>query len=434
VMGFSAASFLCGLAINLPMLIVFRIVQGATGGVLQPVSQAVMLEAFPPAERGKAMAFWGVGIVVAPMLGPVLGGWLTDNYSWRWIFYINLPIGIASVIMTRMFIFDPPYLRRAATKIDTWGIGLLAIGIGALQVVLDKGQEEDWFGSNFITMLAVITVAALTAFVFRELMALEPVVSLRVFKERTYAAGTLLMTLLGFVLYGSMVALPIFLQTLLRYPSETAGITMAPRGFGSFVGMPIVGVIIGRVDPRKMLAVGLVGSAVSLMSLSHLNLNAGFWDLFFPQFFQGLFMSMLFVPLTTITMDAIKPEEMGNATSLFNLMRNIGGSVGIAVATTMIARTSQGFINTFGRHVNPYSPQANAMLEQMRGYFMSRGSDFATATREAYGALFGTVQQQAALLSYLNEFKFFGAVFLAMLPFILLMRRPAHSRGPVAMH
>ena len=436
IVGFAGASVLCGLAISLPMLIAFRIVQGATGGVLQPVSQAVMLEAFPPAERGKAMAFWGVGIVVAPMLGPVLGGWLTDNYSWRWIFYINLPIGLASMIMTRLFIFDPPYIRRGEgrIRIDTWGIGMLAMGIGALQIVLDKGQEEDWFGSRLITILAVTTVLALAGFIIRELMTGHPVVNLRVFKERTYAVGTLLMTLLGFVLYGSMVALPIFLQTLLGYPSQTAGITLAPRGLGSFIGMPIVGVVIGRMDPRRLLVIGLIGSGVSLISLSHLDLNAGFWNLFFPQFFQGMFMAMLFVPLTTVTMDAIRPEEMGNATSLFNLMRNIGGSIGIATATTMIARSSQTFVNTLGRHVNPTDPRAMAALNGMRSMFESRGADVVTAGRQANAAMWGMVKQQASLLSYLNEFKFFGAVFLVMLPLIFLMRRPAHSRGPVAMH
>ncbi|HSU68790.1 MAG TPA: DHA2 family efflux MFS transporter permease subunit, partial [Tepidisphaeraceae bacterium] len=275
---------------------------------------------------------------------------------------------MASLFMTKTFIFDPPYLRQPAVRVDSWGIGFLAVGIAALQIVLDKGQEEDWFGSRFITTLTVLMVVMLTAFIVRELRTRHPVVNLRIFLQRTYAAGTTLMTLLGFVLYGSMVALPIFLQTLLGYPSQQAGITMAPRGLGSFVGMPMVGIIIGRVDPRKMLAVGLVGSAFSLMALSHLNLGAGYWDLFFPQFFQGIFMSMLFVPLTTITMDAIRKEEMGNATSLFNLMRNIGGSIGIAVATTMISRTSQSFVNTLGRHVNPYSPQAQMRVEQLRGY------------------------------------------------------------------
>jgi DHA2 family multidrug resistance protein len=434
VTGFAAGSVLCGLATSLPMLIFFRIVQGATGGVLQPVSQAVMLEAFPPEDRGKAMAFWGIGIVVAPMLGPVLGGWITDNYSWRWIFYINLPVGIAAVIMTRLFIFDPPYLRRVSRGIDFWGIGFLALGIGALQVVLDKGQEDDWFGSKFITWLAILTVVGLTAFIIRELVVQDPVVHLRVFKVRTYAAGTGLMTMLGFVLYGSLVALPIFIQTLLGYPAEKAGIALAPRGFGSFCGMPLVGVIIGKVDPRKLLIVGLIGSAVALIALSHLNLNAGYWDLFWPQYFQGLFLAMLFVPLTTVTMDPIAREDMGNATSLFNLMRNIGGSVGIATATTMISRSSQDFIHTFGRHVNPYNPRFTATLEHLRAYFMSRGAGPVLATRQAYAAMYGIVQQQASLLSYLNEFKFFGVVFLAMLPLIFLMRRPARTDTAAPMH
>lgn len=434
VVGFASASFLCGLATSLYTLIFFRIIQGATGGVLQPVSQAVLLEAFPPQERGKAMAFWGLGIVVAPMLGPVLGGYLTENYSWRWVFYINVPIGAASVIMTRLFLFDPPYLRRISGKIDWIGIALLAAGIGSLQVVLDKGQEDDWLASHFILTLAVIAAAGIISFVIYELVAREPVVNLRVFKLRTYASGTALMTMLGFVLYGSMVVLPIFLQTLLGYPAEEAGIAMAPRGLGSFCGMPIVGAIIGRVDPRKLLFIGLIGSGISLIELSHLNLNAGYWDLFIPQFFQGLFMALLFVPLTTVTMDPIRPEGMGNATSLFNLMRNIGGSLGIAAATTYIARSSQSFIHTLVGHVNPYSQVATARIAQLRAYFISQGADPVTATRQAYAAVNGIVQQQAALLSYLNTFLIFGTIFLFMIPLIFIMRRPAHGRASTPMH
>jgi DHA2 family multidrug resistance protein len=242
------------------------------------------------------------------------------------------------------------------------------------------------------------------------------------------------MTVVGFVLYGSMVVLPIFLQTLLGYPAVTAGITMAPRGLGSFCGMPLVGVIIGKFDPRKLLAAGLVGAAFSLMSLARLNLDAGYWDLFWPQFFQGISMALLFVPLTTVTMDAIPKEEMGNATSLFNLMRNIGGSVGIAVATTMIARSSQKFTMILGRHVNPYSLQSQEMFERLRAGFMARGMDATTAAQQAYAAMFGMVQRQAALLSYLNTFWLFGVVFLLMLPLILLLKRPAHTGAAAPMH
>src|SRR5205807_62600 len=256
VVGFTASSFLCGLAPNLGSLIVFRILQGATGGALQPLSQAVLLEAFPPHERGKAMGFWGQGIVVAPILGPVLGGWLTDNYSWRWVFYINIPVGIASLVMTKLYIFDPAYLRQELRKIDYWGIGMLAVGIGSLQIVLDKGQEADWFSSNFIATLAVISAATLVTFIIYELMTDDPVVDLRVFKERSYAVGVFLMTVVGFVLYGSLVLLPIMLQTLLGYPSLQAGIAMAPRGIGSFFMMPLTGLMTGRFDARKLLTVG----------------------------------------------------------------------------------------------------------------------------------------------------------------------------------
>src|SRR5579863_5483245 len=240
VVGFTAASFLCGLSPNLPFLIVFRIIQGACGGALQPLSQAVLLEAFPPQERGKAMAFWGLGIVVAPMLGPVLGGWLTDSYSWRWVFYINIPIGVAAIIMTKLYLFDPPYIRRTSESVDYWGIGMLALGIGALQVVLDKGQEKDWFGTHWITALALLAVVTLTVFVFRELWTRHPVVNLRVFKNRSYSTGVFMMAILGVGLYGSTVLIPLVMQTLLGYPALQAGIAMAPRGFGSFVAMPVV--------------------------------------------------------------------------------------------------------------------------------------------------------------------------------------------------
>jgi MFS transporter, DHA2 family, multidrug resistance protein len=434
VFGFTAASFLCGLAPTLPILILFRVIQGATGGCLQPLSQAVMLEAFPPQDRGKAMAFWGLGIVVAPMLGPVLGGWLTDNYSWRWVFYINLPVGLASVIMTRLFIFDPPYIRRNSRGIDYWGIGLLAVGIGALQVVLDKGQEEDWFGSNWITVLAVLAVLGVVLFIVRELKARDPVVNLRVFKDRTYAAGVFLMTVLGFVLYGSMLLLPIFLQTLLGYSALEAGIAMAPRGLGSFLMMPIVGTVLGRFDPRKVLAVGLAGAAWTLYDLSKLSLDAGYWDIFWPQFIQGAALAMLFVPLTTATMDPIRREEMGNATSMFNLMRNIGGSIGIASATTYLFRREQFHTNLLGAHINPYNLTAQSYTSGLQSAMVSRGADPATALREAYGALWGMVQRQAAMVSFDDTFIALGVVFLLVLPLLFLMKRPKHRAGGVAIH
>src|SRR5215470_4731481 len=429
VVGFTASSFLCGLAPTLSSLIVFRVIQGATGGALQPLSQAVLLEAFAPEDRGKAMGFWALGIVVAPILGPVLGGWLTDNYSWRWVFYVNIPVGIASIVMTKLYIFDPPYLRREGGTVDYWGIGMLTVGIGALQILLDKGQQEDWFESNLIVALAVISIVTLTALIWHELTTDHPIVDLRVLKERSYAVGVFLMTVVGFVLYGSMVLLPIMLQTLLAYPPLQAGIAMAPRGIGSFFMMPITGLITGRFDARKLLTGGLIVGGVTLLWLSWLNLQAGYWDIFWPQLIQGVGMSLLFVPLTTVSMDPIPRERMGNATSLFNLMRNIGGSIGIAVTGTMIARHTQSNIATLGTHVSQFDPHTQSYFFQIRSAFMAAGADMATATERAYAAIFGMVQRQASMVSFVGLFWLLGVIFLAMIPLALLMKRPEHG-GP----
>jgi DHA2 family multidrug resistance protein len=431
VTGFTLASFLCGIAPTLATLIVFRIIQGATGGALQPLSQAVLLEAFPPEDRGKAMGFWGLGVVVAPILGPVLGGWLTDNYSWRWVFYINLPVGIASLVMTRLYVFDPPYLRKALGRIDYWGLGLLALGIGALQIVLDKGQQEDWFASSFILAFAVVAIGGLVIFVIHELTTSAPVVDLRVLKNRSYATGVFLMSVVGFVLYGSLVILPLMLQTLLGYPALQAGIAMAPRGMGSFLTMPLVGAITTRVDVRKLLALGMFGGGMTLIWMSFLNLSTGYWDIFWPQFIQGISLSLLFVPLTTVTMDSIPRDQMGNATSLFNLMRNLGGSIGIAAAATMSGRGQQMFTNILGAHVTQYDAAATGMLQNMRGAYAASGADAVVADQRAHAALFGMVQRQAAMLSFVDVFRFMGGLFILMIPLIFLFRRPKHQRPPM---
>jgi DHA2 family multidrug resistance protein len=429
VTGFTISSFLCGIAPNLPSLIFFRILQGATGGALQPLSQAVLLESFEPHERGKAMGFWGLGIVVAPIIGPVVGGWLTDSYSWRWVFYINLPVGVASIIMTKMFIFDPPYLRREAEKVDYWGIGMLVVGIGALQYVLDRGQEVDWFANQSIVILSIVSAATLLVLLYHELTTDHPIIDLHVFKERSYATGVFLMTMLGFVLYGSLVLLPVMLQTLLGYPALQAGIAMAPRGMGSLVMMPIVGMLTSKVDVRKLLALGFFVAGMTLVWLGSLNLNAGYWDIFWPQLLQGTGMALTFVPLTTATMQAIPPQRMGNATSLFNLMRNIGGSVGIAVTGTMLARQRQAVGTVLGENISAYDIQTQTLLAQIKARFMAGGADAVTATERAYAALHGMLLQQASMVSFVWLFRLLGGIFLMLLPLILIMRRP---KGRVA--
>jgi MFS transporter, DHA2 family, multidrug resistance protein len=317
--------------------------------------------------------------------------------------------------------------------VDYWGIGFLAIGIGCLQIMLDKGQEEDWFSSHFIVWLFVLCVAGFIFFIFRELITRDPVVHLSVFKVRTYSTGVFLMTVLGFVLYGSTVLLPLWLQTLMGYSALQAGIAMLPRGLGSFLFMPIVGILMGKIEPRKLLATGLVVAGYSLWALSRLNLNAGYWDIFWPQLIQGMSMGLLFVPLTTITNDPIPKEEMGNATSLFNLMRNIGASIGIASVTTIVARHSQAHVNDLGSNINNFNSAARAMFESIKAGLMARGMDLATATKQAYGAMFGMVQQQAAMMSYLDAFFLLSVMFICCLPLIFLMKRPTKQGGGAGM-
>jgi DHA2 family multidrug resistance protein len=434
VSGFTVASFLCGLAPSLPFLITFRIIQGACGGGLQPLSQAILLEAFPPEKRGQAMAFWALGIVVAPMLGPVAGGWLTDNYSWRWVFYINVPIGVLALILTQMFVFDPAYLRKERTGIDYWGIGLLVVGIGSLQIMLDKGQEEDWFGSHFIVTLAVLAILGLGGLIIRELKADHPIVDLTVFKYRSYAIGTFLMTVIGFVLYGSTVLLPLLMQVLLGYTATHAGVTNLPRGLASFLAMPLIGYLTGKVDARKLLMAGVLGSATAMFELSRLSLDVGFWNFWWPLMLQGASLALIFVPLTTVTNDPIPRERMGNATSIFNLMRNIGASIGISVVETMQYRKMQTHTNMLVRHVTSGNEQTRHTIEGLQRLFISQGSDPATAMRRAYVALWGMVQRQASMLSYNDVFLFLAVLFACMFPLIFLMRRPQRGGGPVMAH
>lgn len=425
IVGFTISSFLCGFAPSLAFLVVCRIIQGAAGGCLQPLSQAILLEAFPPDQRGKAMGFWGLGIVVAPVLGPVLGGWLTDSYSWRWVFYINIPVGIASLFMTKMFVFDPAYLRRVRSNIDFWGIGFLSVWIGALQIALDKGSQEDWFESRLIVGLVVTSAVFFIVFILRELMAEHPVVDLHVFKQRTYAAGVILMTVVGFVLYGSLVLLPIWIQTLLGYPALQAGIALAPRGMGSMLGMPLIGTLMPKTDPRHFLAAGLVVGAGTLWQFSMLSLDTGYWNLFWPQFFQGLGLAMLFVPLTTITMSPISRERMGNATSIFNLTRNMGGSIGIAIVQTMQGRYTQQHISYLTAHVTPFDPQASQLLDRMTAQ-MGRP--------QALASMFRMVGAQAAMLSFVDVFRILAITFLVMVPLLLIMKRPKAGTAGEMVH
>jgi DHA2 family multidrug resistance protein len=300
--------------------------------------------------------------------------------------------------------------------------------------MLDKGQEEDWFSSRFITVLAICAIAGLVIFVIRELTTEHPIVDLTVFQNRSYSTGLFLMTVLGFVLYGSTVLIPLLLQTLLGYPALQAGIAMLPRGLGSFIAMPLVGMLMSKIEPRKLLGLGILGASFAFYQFAHLNLSVGYWNFFWPLILQGSAMGLIFIPLTTLTNDPIPKEKMGNATSLFNLMRNIGASIGIASVTTILTRHSQIHINNLVENVTPLNPQARQMIDSMRASMMAQGSDPATATQKAYAAVFGMVQRQAMMMSFNDVFWLLTLMFAAMFPLIFLMQKPTHGKGPVAMH
>jgi len=422
VAGFTLMSVCCGSATSLSGLIFFRVLQGLTGGGLQPLAQAILLETFPQRKHGQAMAAFGIGILLAPILGPTLGGWITDNYSWRWIFYLNFPVGVLSLLMISRFVFDPPYIRRAEGPVDRWGIGFLALGLGSLQVVLDTGERKDWFSSNYIRSFAALCIVGLVCLIIRELRTSTPVVDLRALLNRSFSTGVFLISLLGFVLYASLVLLPIYLQTLLGYPAYNAGLALSPRGLGSLATTPLAGYLTGKTDPRRLLVFGLVLGSLTMFALSRLNLNAGYWNILWPQVLQGIALSFLFIPLMTLSMADIPKEKLGNATSIFNLMRNIGGSVGIASMTTFLARRSQMHQNRLIENITAGSWKTREMLKGLETWFHTNGMDRHTASQRAWAVLYGMVQRHASMLSFVEAFWVMGVMFLVMLPFILLLR------------
>ncbi|MDR3764646.1 MAG: DHA2 family efflux MFS transporter permease subunit [Acidobacteriota bacterium] len=430
VAGFSMASFLCGMAGSLDQLIFFRILQGLAGGGLQPLAQAILLESFPKEKHGQAMAAYGLGIIVAPIVGPTLGGYITDNYTWRWIFYLNIPVGIFSLMMMARFVHDPPYLRRNRDDaVDLWGMGMLAVGLGALQIMLDTGQRKDWFGAREIRLESVLCVVGLVAFVVRELLIEHPIVDLRALKDRSLSVGVLLMSCVGFCLYASLVLLPQYLETLLQYPSLQAGLALSPRGLGSFLLTFVVGAIASRVDVRRLLLIGFLVSAYTMFQLAGLNMNAGYWDIFWPQVLQGGALALIFVPLSAAAISHVSKERMGNATSIYNLMRNIGGSVGISMMTTFLARRQQFHQSRLVEHITPGNVQAYQRLHQFTGFFAQHGSGVGTAMHRAEAAMMGSLQQQSAMLSFVEAFRIMGYLFLFMILLIPLLSDPKKERA-----
>jgi DHA2 family multidrug resistance protein len=420
---FTFASVLCGLAWNLPTLILARIFQGIGGGAMVPIAQAVLLESFPVSKRGSAMAMFAMGVVVAPILGPTLGGWITDNYSWRWIFYINVPFGIAAVFLQQWLVEDPPYIKRnEKADIDFIGFGLLAVWLATLQITLDKGQEEDWFQSNWICWLATISILSFIGFIMREFTVEHPLVDLRVFKHRNFAVGVLLMLSLAAILYGTTAELPLFLQTLMGYPALQAGYAMSPRGIAAFVTTFIVGRLVGRVRMRWMLCFGFIMLAVSSFMLSDINLQVSQMRVIWPSVVNGIAISFIFVPLTTTTMSQLRQQQIGNATGIFNLTRNLGGSIGIAFVTTMLARGAQVHQALMVGHLTPTDPVFRQRLAAAHALLVRHG-DPVRATSQAYSLVYNTLDHQAHLWAFVDNFRLFGLLALGCVPLIFLFKR-----------
>ncbi len=424
---FTASSFLCGLAPSLGMLVFFRILQGAGGGGLQPSEQAILTDTFPPAKRGMAFAIYGVAVVVAPTIGPWVGGWITDNFTWRWIFYINIPVGIISLLLTSALISDPPYMKRQnlreGLKIDYIGIGLLSLGLGSMQIILDKGQRDDWFGSNFIRIFAILMVVGLVAAVIWELRSKEPVVDLRMLKDRNFALSTVSMFFLGFVLYASTVMLPQFMQILLGYNAETSGQALMPGGLVIMACMPLVGVLVSKVEARWLIACGSVIVAASLVVMSRWNLEIDFWTAARGRMIQGLGLAFLFIPINVAAFAFVPKDKTNMGTGIINLARNIGASVGIATVTTLLDRRAQVHQNFLVEHVNASNPAYQAMVSGMTHRLTAAGSSAAQAAAQSNGLVYRMIQRQSSLLAYVDNFRMLALIFLLLIPLMFLMKK-----------
>ncbi len=428
---FTVSSLVCGAAPSLEILILCRILQGLGGGGLQPLSQAILLESFPPAEHGIAMAVFGMGVVMAPILGPVVGGWITDSWSWRWVFYINLPAGILAVVLATLFVHDPHYIRRRHLRIDTWGIFLLTVGLGALQIVLDKGEREDWFNSSLIVILSCIAVVSLVLFVLVELGVEHPVVNLRVFRDRSFSTGTIIMFAGFFCLFGSIVLIPLYLQNLMGYTAYWAGLVLGPGGLGSFFMMAVGGALMKKgVNPRTLLAVGLTTVAYSLWLMSHFNLDAGFLAVSFPRLIQGLGLGLFFVPLSAATYVNVPREEMGNASGIFNLLRNLGGSFGVAFSSTVLAQRTQVHQTFLVEHVTPYNPAFENQLQGIRQW-LAGGSGAAVNDTEALMVIYREVLRQAGMLAFNDTFWVLAVITAVLVLFTPIFKRPARTPLPM---
>jgi DHA2 family multidrug resistance protein len=437
VVMFTVFSAACGLAPTLAALVIFRVLQGLAGGGLQPSVQAILADAFPGEKRGMAMAVYTVAILCAPVLGPTLGGWITDNYSWRWIFYINIPVGLLCAFFTRMVLVDPPHLvakrllqKGKKLRVDGTGLALIAIGLASLEIVLDKGQELDWLGSSFIAWSASIAVLALVGAVLWELRVAEPVVNLRLLKERNFMICCVIVLGVYTSLYASTFLLPQFMQLLMGYSATTAGFAVSPAGLVTMVEVPIIGWALSKgYDARRMIAAGISTIALGTWWLSLGSLQMGEMSLVLPRVVQVMGVGMTTVPLSTIMFRFLPADQTSNASGIYALVRNEGGSIGIAISSTFLQRATQTHQNYLGARLSASSPAAMHAIQSLGA--SSFHGDLADQTRAGLTLLYAQVQQQASLLAYMDQYRMFAYLLVAMLPIVLFLKRPPKIVGKI---
>ncbi len=435
---FTLASALCGLAPSLGALVFFRVIQGIGGGGLQPVEQAILADTFEPKKRGMAFAVYGIAVICAPTLGPTLGGWITDNYSWRWIFYINIPIGLLSLFLTNIMVEDPPHIARAkgaSRHVDAIGLGLIALGLGALQLVLDKGQREDWFESHLIVAFVVAAVLGLVGAVVWELFQKEPIVDLRLLKERNFAMSVVLIGIVGFGLYGTTTLVPLFLQTYMGYTATNAGLAMSFGALATLSMMPIVGILLGRgVQPRRLITFGLLLSSVGLWRMMHWSLDVDFWRAAGDRIIQASGLAFLFVPINTGAYSFLAREKNGNASGLMNLARNVGGSIGVAVVTTLLDRRAQVHQNMLVAHMTPFDEAYRTAVGSLTRTLHGATSSAVDATSHALGVVGRQLSAHASMLATTDAFTVLACMFLVGVPLTLVLKNVKPGKGELAVH
>ena len=430
---FTVSSFFCGHAGNIWELVAFRFVQGMGGGALLTTSLAILVETFPPEELSVASGLFGMGAVLGPTLGPVLGGWLTDNLSWPWIFYVNLPIGVLATLLALAFVRDPAH-RHKPGNVDWWGIGLLVVGVGSLQTVLERGQTEDWFSSRFIVALSVLSALGLFGFVWRELTTPHPAVDLRVLRQRPVAVGTFLTFILGFGMYASLFIFPVFVQGLLGFTALQTGVVLLADGLACALSMVIVGKLIeARVSKRLLSAAGFVLFSLALYLLSRSTLESGRHDFVLPLMWRGIGLALMFVPVMTLALVGLQGPDIAQGSGLTNMMRQLGGSFGVALITTFVQRTAWAHRASLLSHLSPFDPAAQARVEGFTQGLILRGSTPVVARQQAYAALELTVQRQTYLMSYMDAFRIIAVFFLVCVPLVLLFKKD-HGGGTAMIH